>query len=393
MSNGKQPGLRPKVMMVTKRMQSPAVGGRAQLSRLHHDCLQDLFGEDLIFHALDPVTGQDARARARMLGGWIDGVTPKSEEVLLARAAAEAVTHVYLDGSNLGTLAPAIKKSLPRVKIFTFFHNVEARFFLGALRQTRSIHALGVLLANYLAERRAVRWSDHLITLSARDSGHLERLYGRGATDILPMAIRDKLQESGLVAERAGTEEYALFVGGAFYANQAGIQWFAKAVAPYISLKTCVVGQGMEGLQKTIGASGKVEVIGAVDRLDQWYLDALVVIAPIFDGSGMKTKTAEALMFGKKIIGTSEAFSGYEQVASQTGWLCDTAEEFIAVLNRLHLMSLPRFDADLRRLYESLYSPAATREGLQRIFCGGQSTRWSRSAKDSDQGDLTPFLQ
>ena len=38
---------------------------------------------------------------------------------------------------------------------------------------------------------------------------------------------------------------------------------------------------------------------------------AALVIAPIFDGSGMKTKVAEALMHGKHVVGTPEAFSGY----------------------------------------------------------------------------------
>ena len=41
-----------------------------------------------------------------------------------------------------------------------------------------------------------------------------------------------------------------------------------------------------------------------VDCLETWYEKADVVISPIFLGSGMKTKTAEALMYGKPILGT-----------------------------------------------------------------------------------------
>ena len=36
------------------------------------------------------------------------------------------------------------------------------------------------------------------------------------------------------------------------------------------------------------------------------------MLFPIFEGSGMKLKTCEALMFGKNIIGTPEAFAGYD---------------------------------------------------------------------------------
>ena len=41
-------------------------------------------------------------------------------------------------------------------------------------------------------------------------------------------------------------------------------------------------------------------VVGEVESLAQWYHDAYFVVAPIFDGSGMKTKVAEALMYGKE---------------------------------------------------------------------------------------------
>ena len=49
----------------------------------------------------------------------------------------------------------------------------------------------------------------------------------------------------------------------------------------------------------------------------------------------MKTKVAEALMYGKRIIGTREAFSGYEFNAEEVGWLCNTKEEFVAALRRV----------------------------------------------------------
>ena len=76
---------------------------------------------------------------------------------------------LFIDGSNLGAAARAIKRTCPRVRVVTFFHNVEARFFLGALRAKPTAKAFGVLLAHYRAERLAVRWSDTIVCLSARD--------------------------------------------------------------------------------------------------------------------------------------------------------------------------------------------------------------------------------
>ena len=122
-------------------------------------------------------------------------------------------------------------------------------------------------------------------------------------------------------------KKFALFVGGAFYANQKGIAWFVKHVVPKIDIKVYIIGKGFEKYKHSLELEGKVEVIGEVKSLSNWYLQAHFVIAPIFKGSGMKTKIAEAIMFGKKIIGTPEAFSGYEDVVDQLGWICETSND------------------------------------------------------------------
>lgn len=358
-----------KLMYVTTRMVDPPQGGRAMLSRLHWHALSTLFGDRLTVHELD--RAENGGGMAAALGGYLDGLTPATESAILDRLAAEGIDRLYIDGSNFGRLAQAVRKRLPRVQIFTFFHNVEARFFLGAVRQTKSVRAIGVLLANYLAERKAVRASHRLITLSRRDSRLLSRIYRRSGTDVLPMAMEDKLPAAPKSTERGQGQDrggYALFVGGAFYANVAGILWFAREVAPHVALPTLVVGRGLEAFKDELERFPNVRVIGPVDDLARLYLDAAVVIAPIFDGSGMKTKVAEALMFGKRIVGTPEAFSGYEDIVDEAGWMCRTEAEFIAAIRHLEIDQPPRFDATLRARYESGYSREAATARLFRIL-------------------------
>jgi hypothetical protein len=71
---------------------------------------------------------------------------------------------------------------------------------------------------------------------------------------------------------------------------------------------------------------------GYVDNIARYYINADAVIAPIFSGSGMKTKTIEAMSYGKTIFGTNEAFAGIECDYDKIGGLCNTAEEFIRCL-------------------------------------------------------------
>ena len=360
-------------MLISASVRRSPVGGRAQLSRLIHEALTALYGPRLMCREVSSMPPHGLKSLIWALRGHVDGLGTGTMADIVATIRHDDVGKVLVDGSNFGKLAAAIKEKCPAVEVSTFFHNCEARFFLGAARQRPSIRAFGVLVANYLAERAAVRYSDKRICLSKRDGDQLRRLYGRGATHVSAMAVRDKLPASTQAQDTPPAERYALFVGGAFYANQAGIAWFARNVAPHVPMKTCVVGMGLEVARAELEGLGNIEVVGEVGDLAPWYRNAHIVVAPIFDGSGMKTKVAEALMFGKRIVGTPEAFSGYEDVAARAGEICADAEGFIAAINREGTRPFVAIDPQLRAIYEAQYSFGAASSRLCHIL--GASVR------------------
>ena len=113
-----------------------------------------------------------------------------------------------------------------------------------------------------------------------------------------------------------------------------------------------------------------MSVIGKVEDLSQWYLNAECIIAPIFEGSGMKTKVAEAFMFGKKILATSHALAGYEGIPKNAFSLCNTENDFIDAINSIKDNKSTYFDASIRSIYEQKYSPASSKALLERFFQG-----------------------
>lgn len=341
------------VLLVMARDIDPPQGGRAMLSATNHAILADLYGTRLSVFVMDGARS----VVAGILKGHIDGLGGRVLSALLAHIAAHDVTRVVLDGSNRGAAARAIKRHFPHVSVVTILHNVETRFFLGALRARPGPKALAVLIANAVAERAAVRHSDMLLCLSERDSSAMARLYGRSADAILPIALRDR----PLPAPGEPQPPYALFVGGGFYANSDGIRWFARNVAPRLSIPTLVVGRRLDDLAAEFVASDSIRIIGAVDDLGPWYRDACVVVAPILDGSGMKTKVAEALQYGKRVVGTPEAFSGYDPAIVAAGWLARDADAFVASVAAAVARNPPAFDPAMRALYDRFHSFAAAR--------------------------------
>jgi glycosyltransferase involved in cell wall biosynthesis len=340
-------------------------GGREQLSHLLLENLRNITGDRIeVFRLPRP---QGKTSVLERLFGRIDGITAQSEAELLKRLSAISPDCIFIDGSNLGRFARLLRKTGVTLPIVTFYHNVEARFFFDALRAAPSVHALGVLIANTIAERWAAKYSQRRVLLNERDARLHARLYRRPGTDMLPIALRDQYDPTVAEAARPWGKPYALFVGGGFYANVEGMAWYAEKVAPHAPLDTVVIGRGMDLHRTRLEQWGGVHVVGEVDELACWYAHAQIIVAPILSGSGMKTKTAEALMHGKPIAGTAEAFEGYDIVA-QDGLICCTKPaDFLEALQG-SVMVEAGFDPELRKRYIQYHSVNSMREKLKKIL-------------------------
>lgn len=340
-------------------------GGREQLSRLLLENLRGVTGNRIeIFRLPCPKVKTSVVER---LSGRIDGITAQSETVLLKRLSQISPDCIFIDGSNLGRLARLLRKAGVTLPIVTFYHNVEARFFFDALLTALSVHALGVLIANTIAERWAARYSQRRVLLNERDARLHVRLYRRPGTDVLPMALRDQYDPAAAEAARPWDKPYALFVGGGFYANVEGMAWYAEKVAPHAPLDTIVIGRGMDVHRTRLEQWGGVHVVGEVDELAHWYAHAQIIVAPILSGSGMKTKTAEAMMHGRPIAGTAEAFEGYDLLAQDGLIRCTTPADFLEALQGSVSVEAG-FDPELRRLYIQHHSENSMRETLKNIL-------------------------
>ena len=160
----KSAGSAPRLLLVTTAIEPSASvsGGRAMLSHLVADALAEILGSRLEVYRIAPQGLRGVRAVASALNGTVDGVDAAVVREVVALMNAKGIERVIFDGSSLGYLCRQVRLQFKDAELLTLFHNCEARFFYGAFRHYKSVRSLGVLMANFVAERMAVRYSHRL---------------------------------------------------------------------------------------------------------------------------------------------------------------------------------------------------------------------------------------
>lgn len=357
-----------KLLYITRDTTGKNTGGRELLSSLHSKLLRSLFGSDFSIFIIPERQDSQITKLIRGICGLIDGLNNGVLRDVTNQIRDRSITTVFIDGSNLGSLAKYLKRVAPNVEIITFYHNIETRFFWGSLCRSFTIKSVIVFFINYLAERLATRYSDRIICLSHRDSELLYRYFQRRASYICPLALKRPDTPNNIDQCLLPETPYALFVGGSFYANLVGIKWYSKHISPHLPIPLYAIGHGLDKSFNHYQLASNITILGSVDYLDPWYLNSAFVVAPIFDGSGMKTKVAEALMYGKKIVGTPEAFVGYESALPTAGWCCSTTQEFLNACITATAEYSSVSDSKLVSIYQTCFSPDAAYKNFYRIF-------------------------
>lgn len=272
---------------------------------------------------------------------------------------------VFIGQSSLGEFAKYIKQIHRDAKVITFFHNVEFNYYRTQASFIVSPMNLFAEIA-CLNEKDAVKFSDMVIALNERDSAEIFRLYGKKADLLLPTSFKNKITEFNKKIINKN-EIKLLFIGSNFFPNKQGVIWFIKNVFNKLdNVKLEIVGRGTDiWLNDNIFNSPRIKIYGAVDNLDYYYQHADAVVIPIFIGGGMKTKTAEALMYGKYIFATKEAFEGYNIDYDKVGALCNSSDEFIKALTEFSNSSKSRYNAYARECFLEFYDEEIIKENFK----------------------------
>lgn len=312
---------------------------------------------------------------------WIQGNTSYISNKIIKEICDIVVEHdidlIFSEESDLGYLMRAIKTKSPKTRIICFYHDISADLFA-----QRKKHMPGAGLHYRLIEcnltirqeRISQKYCDENWVFHTADAEKFKKFYGYNPDVMIPLAspIRKISDSVKSAVTRADEEKSILFVCSKYFVNRLGFKWFYEKVLPSLkdSFQINVVGMGAEGLADFC-TDTNVKLVGAVDDLSEFYLNADIVIAPIFDGGGMKVKTMEAVSYAKCIVGTTESLHGFwekipDSVRGNIVHQCDTAEEWIQALDFLLTKELNKFNEDLYAVYKEYFSYEAMLEQFRR---------------------------
>jgi len=361
-----------KLLFIQYRPAGKVMNGGDQCTKRNYDMLCRTLGEEEVdvyyMHRVENKSPFYAYlvGALNMLFGYFFGLNPKRLKQLVKKA--KSYDYVFIDRSVFGILAKALKENGYKGKIITHFHNVEKAYFDDKMPKRLPLRNVLIRCVDK-NDAMACRYSDVIIALNNRDAKSLKVLYGANVQIVIPISLPDKASDLVDHGEKTRTRLRCLFLGSYFAPNNEGVVWFMRNVAPQVDVDIRIVGKGMSKLKDEQPELLKdIEVTSDAPDLNPYLQWADVMVLPIFAGSGMKVKTCESLMYGKNIIGTDEAFEGYEIEENVSGWRCNTAEEFIDCIQAFATNPRLQYNAEARKLYIEKYSIDAVINDIRKVL-------------------------
>lgn len=358
--------------------------GAQSLAKTHMEILRKAYGyENVIIYALvgqekvqekedilvKKVSSNFFARGFNLLRGNTGKINQEIIDDIICKIKCEKVEYIYIDDSIYGNAIKKIKTACPNIKVLVFYHDIKR--YLAVEWAKRNPKSIPIQLSLIVNEKLSAKYADINIVLNDREEKLFEKFYHKKPEMQLPIILPNPKKKNIKNGDKSKVLQI-LFVGGYYYPNVNGFRWFVKNVSPKIKkeYQIILVGNKMEQLKEEFSDNENVKIVGRVENLNPYYEQADLVIGPIFEGAGMKVKTAEALSYGKYFIGTTESLIGYQDKAEKcmgkSIFLCNTEQEFAEVINSVDFDS--KFNDDNFSLFIENYSIEAAVEKMRKII-------------------------
>ena len=358
---------------------------------MHYRALCEIYGKKNIFtinlsltecekHSENYISYGKYKTVAERLKRWIQGnmmyINNKIITEICSIVKNNNIKVIFIEDSEFGNLVNRLKNDCEGCRVFSFYHDIKADLYKQWMNNERTFKSKIEYTIEIRQEYVNQKYADINMVFNERDAKKFQAYYGKRPDVIIPLpapvpTISDNIMNSITAKD---DKKNILFVGKKYYPNLVGFKWFVDNVLPSLTdnIQVDVVGRGLEELRNEY-SDPRINVIGGVESLNPYYENADIVIAPLFDGGGMKSKTVEALSFGKIFVGTEESLFGFweemdSDIRGKTCYQCNTPEEWIQTINNLANDDIQKFNEDVFELFKAKFSYDVIRDQLKAIM-------------------------
>lgn len=161
------------------------------------------------------------------------------------------------------------------------------------------------------SERTLLRSMNHIFTFSSKDTQIISSLYRLKSTPIA-FYLDPKISEIDVKSVKTGNY-HVMYGAWNREENLESLRWVIENLPDDQCVK--IIGGGMSpDMRETVSRKPNMELMGFVDNPYPIIAKAKSLIAPLFNGAGVKVKAIEALSLGIPVIGTDVTFEGLPEL-------------------------------------------------------------------------------
>jgi glycosyltransferase involved in cell wall biosynthesis len=247
---------------------------------------------------------------------------------------------VVLGDSQLGILAPIVRKVLPLSRVILDTHNVDWLLMDRIARQTMQfLQKLKLLVTSWnmrLSETKAVTFCDE-VWATSEDDADMFREMGAKQVFVIPNAINlETYNDVPLTGNRS-----IAYCGWYAYSPNEQAALYLIALSHKLHSQGCIHTLRLIGREPTRNMVSEarqapyIDIVGEVTSAAEAILQSDVFAAPILAGSGTKFKIIEALALGRAVITTSLGNEGlrlqhkHHALISEPDDFCDNVKRLL----------------------------------------------------------------
>lgn len=285
---------------------------------------------------------------------------------------------VVVDSSRYGFVVKYFRdRGIP---VIVRVHNIEANYLKVKFNSNATFANLVRSFLGRISERIAFSNANSLLFLTEEDRLIAKKTFHISQDSrILPIC----LQNHSIRFQKKESGKLKFLCTGSFWfgPNAEGVKWFLKEVWPRLSERSDLQ------LELIIaGSSPSADLFSIVDNLNNvmifaspsagqmagLFSKADIFVAPIFVGSGMKVKIAEALSYGLPVVSSQHAAIGYD-VAVEEGAVLVCADncpaDWVRKIEKFCRQKSQSLEDKVLKLFQENYSMSKSSLEFTKIIC------------------------